>query len=162
MSLSDLENDFINPFVVRAQLGCSLKHSLRRGRAQATAAAASLPVPPSNNPPSRANPAQAVEYGVQAVLALLLLLSGNWLCGAAHLGLLFYMVHLWAGNKVYVDTTDVFRQLPAQKHQRLVLLAAHVVLFMLVVYRCAGGLPPPLMMLLSFSFSCGNRTRMPR
>lgn len=81
--------------------------------------------------------AQGLEYGVQGVLALSLILSGKWLCGGAHLALLGYMVHLWAGNKVFVHTTDVFRQLPQQKRQRLVMLAAHTVLFMIIVYRCA-------------------------
>ncbi|KAI8467108.1 MAG: cornichon protein-domain-containing protein [Monoraphidium minutum] len=101
MSLSDLENDFLNPYDL-----CS-----------------------------RLNRFVAVEYGVQGGLALILLLSGNWFTGACHLALLGYMVHLWAGGRVYVDTTDAFRQLPQQKRQKLVLLAAHTVLFMLVVYR---------------------------
>lgn len=78
---------------------------------------------------------QGLEYGVQGTLALTLLLSGNWFSGFCHLAILGYMVHLWAGGKVYVDTTDAFRQLPQQKRQRLVQLGAHTVLFMLVVYR---------------------------
>jgi hypothetical protein len=75
---------------------------------------------------------------VQGALALTLLLSGKWLAGLGHLALLAYMVHLWAGNKVYIDTTDAFRQLPALKTQRLAMLAAHTALFMLIVYRCVG------------------------
>jgi len=82
---------------------------------------------------------QGVEYAVQAALSLTLLLSGNWFCGAADLAVLGYMVHLWAGNRVLLDVTDVFRQLPAQKRQKLVLLGAHTALFMLVIYRCALG-----------------------
>ncbi len=72
---------------------------------------------------------------MQGALALALLMSGNWFTGAANLAVLGYMVHLWAGNKVHLDATDVFRQLPQQKRQKLVQLACHVVLFMLVVYR---------------------------
>lgn len=75
---------------------------------------------------------------MQGALALTLLLSGKWLAGLGHLALLAYMVHLWAGNKVYIDTTDAFRQLPALKTQRLAMLAAHTALFMLIVYRCVG------------------------
>ncbi|GBF93642.1 hypothetical protein Rsub_06745 [Raphidocelis subcapitata] len=101
MSLSDLENDFLNPYDLCGRL----------------------------------NRYVGVEYAVQGALALSLLLSGNWFTGAAHLAVLGYMVHLWAGNKVYVDATDAFRQLPEQKRQRLVQLGAHTALFMVVVYR---------------------------
>lgn len=101
MSLSDLENDFINPFDL-----CS-----------------------------RLNRFVGAEYAVQGALTLALLLSGNWFVGAAHVALLGYMVHLWAGNLVYVDTTEAFRQLPRQKRQKLVLLGTHTALFMVVVYR---------------------------
>lgn len=101
MSLSDLENDFLNPFDLCSRLNCYV----------------------------------GLEYGVQAVLTLTLLLSGKWLTGIVNLAVLGYMVHLWAGGKVYVDTTDAFRQLPQQKRQKLVQLGAHTALFMLIVYR---------------------------
>lgn len=35
-----------------------------------------------------------------------------------------------------IDTTDAFRQLPAHKRQRIALLISHLLLFVLVVYRC--------------------------
>jgi hypothetical protein len=201
MSLSDLENDFLNPYdlcnrlnryVVRARArhrgprhhgggaapgatrrqGTPLAAALRCvqarqgpgcgcARAPGTLASggtrppARLPArPPARQPPRQPPPPprplnstlppppprpQALEYGVQAGLALLLILSGNWLTGACHLALLGYMVHLWAGNKVFVDVTDVFRQLPDQKQQRLVQLGAHTALFMFVVYRCVAA-----------------------
>jgi hypothetical protein len=69
----------------------------------------------------------------------MLLLSGNWLSGAAHAALLLYMLQLHSGGRMTVDTTDAFRQLPQQKKQRGVMLGVHLALFVLVVYRCARG-----------------------
>jgi hypothetical protein len=161
MSLSDLENDFLNPydlcnrlnrFVVRRRARTARRAGAALGRrwgaaagpAAAGPAAAGAGRDPSGRelpPPTRAlSPpptprTQGLEYGAQAALALMLVLSGNWFAGACHLAILGYMVHLWAGNKVYVDATDVFRQLPDQKRQKLALLGGHTVLFMLVVYR---------------------------
>lgn len=68
-------------------------------------------------------------------MAALLLLSGNWFTGACHAALLAYMVHLYTSRRIYVDTTDAFRQLPQQKMQRGIILGAHLALFVLVVYR---------------------------
>lgn len=73
----------------------------------------------------------------------MLLLSGNWFTGLCHTGLLLYMLHLYSTRRMFVDTTDAFRQLPQQKVQRGILLGSHLALFVLVVYRCerwSGGL----------------------
>jgi hypothetical protein len=69
------------------------------------------------------------------VLAAILLLSGNWFSGACHAAVLGYMAHLYSSGRMHIDTTDAFRQLPQQKLQRGILLGAHLVLFVLVVYR---------------------------
>lgn len=68
-------------------------------------------------------------------MAALLLLSGNWFTGICHAALLAYMVQLYTTKRIYVDTTDAFRQLPQQKLQRGIMLGAHLVLFVVVVYR---------------------------
>lgn len=79
---------------------------------------------------------QVHELAAQAAMAGLLLLSGNWLAGACHAGLLAYLLQLYSSGKLHVDTTDAFRQLPQQKKQRFILLGAHLLLFIIVVYRC--------------------------
>lgn len=68
-------------------------------------------------------------------MASLLLLSGNWFTGVCHVAVLAYMLQLYSSRLIYVDTTDAFRQLPQQKKQRFILLGAHLLLFVLVVYR---------------------------
>ena len=78
---------------------------------------------------------QIPEYGVQAALTALLLLSGNWFSGLVNLALCAYLAHLWLSRAIYVDTTEAFRQLPQQKRQRFVLLGAALGLFVLAVYR---------------------------
>jgi hypothetical protein len=78
---------------------------------------------------------QVHELVAQGGIAALLLLSGNWFTGVCHAALLVYMLHLYTTKRVYVDTTDAFRQLPQQKVQRGILLVGHLVLFVLVVYR---------------------------
>lgn len=80
---------------------------------------------------------QTHELVAHAVMAALLLLSGNWFCGACLAAVLAYMLHLHTHRLLHVDTTDAFRQLPQQKKQRFILLGAHLLLFVLVVYRCA-------------------------
>jgi H+/gluconate symporter-like permease len=81
------------------------------------------------------NPTQIPEYGAQAALTALLLLSGNWLSGLVNLAACAYLAHLWLARAIYVDTTEAFRQLPQQKRQRFILLGAALLLFVLAVYR---------------------------
>jgi hypothetical protein len=83
-------------------------------------------------------PLQVHELVAQGTMAALLLLSGNWFTGACHAALLAYMFQLYSSRRIYVDTTDAFRQLPQQKMQRGIILGAHLALFVLVVYRCVG------------------------
>lgn len=78
---------------------------------------------------------QIHELAVQAFIAALLLLSGNWFAGACHAGILAYLLQLYSSRRLHVDTTDAFRQLPQQKKQRFILLGSHLVLFVIVVYR---------------------------
>lgn len=75
------------------------------------------------------------EVVTQAFMAGMTLLSGNWFCGACHAAVLAYMLQLHSSRLLHVDTTDAFRQLPQQKKQRFILLGAHLLLFVLVVYR---------------------------
>lgn len=72
---------------------------------------------------------------MQACMAAVLLLSGNWFTAICHASLLVYMLQLYSTRRMYVDTTDAFRQLPQQKLQRGILLGSHLALFVLVVYR---------------------------
>lgn len=74
-------------------------------------------------------------------MAGLLLLSGNWFSGLCHAGLLAYLVQLYSSRRIFVDTTDAFRQLPQQKMQRGILLGSHLALFVLVVYRSVSTGP---------------------
>lgn len=78
---------------------------------------------------------QIHELAAQGCMASLLLLSGNWFTGVCHTALLVYMLQLYSSRRMFVDTTDAFRQLPQQKMQRGILLGAHLALFVLVVYR---------------------------
>ena len=78
---------------------------------------------------------QMVELVSEAICAALLLLSGKWFVGLLQLGLLVYMSKLYASRKLFVDTTDAFRQLPEQKKQRFIFLGVHLTLFIVVVYR---------------------------
>lgn len=78
---------------------------------------------------------QMHELVAQALLAGMLLLSGNWLTGACHTAILGYFLHLYTSKRLQVDTTEAFRQLPQQKKQRFALLGSHLLLFVMVVYR---------------------------
>eukprot|EP00879_Flechtneria_rotunda_P014973 GHRR01015643.1.p2 GENE.GHRR01015643.1~~GHRR01015643.1.p2 ORF type:complete len:130 (+),score=24.06 GHRR01015643.1:137-526(+) len=75
------------------------------------------------------------ELVAQGCLAGLLVLSGKWFAGLCHAGLLAYMLQLCSTRQMYVEITDAFRQLPQQKKQRLIMLGAHLLLFVVIVYR---------------------------
>jgi len=150
--LTDLENDYINPYdlsskmnrfvvgvVFWQQSGCSSK-------ATTAACKCTAELSVREHWPAYMTTVfilsffgigviQVHELITQAVIAALLLVSRNWFTGICHAAVLVYMLHLHNNRHFYVDTTDAFRQLPQQKKQRFVLLAAHLLLFIVVVYR---------------------------
>jgi hypothetical protein len=75
------------------------------------------------------------EVVAQAVLTLFLLLSKHYALAALHVAFDLYLGHLLMEKRLSVDATDAFKQLPAQKRQRTIQLAFHVLSFMIVVYK---------------------------
>ncbi len=76
----------------------------------------------------------------QAVLSLFLLLSKHYMLAALHVAFDMYLGHLLMEKRLSVDATDAFKQLPAQKRQRTIQLAFHVLSFMVVVYKWGAAL----------------------
>ena len=100
--------------------------------------------PPSLNPTRPEKPLnnqhhqhqQTAEYIAQPLLALLLLLSGCWLSGLANAALAaFVLIHLRHRGEDRCEPADAFRDAPVHKRNRFALLAAHSVLFALVMFR---------------------------
>lgn len=75
------------------------------------------------------------ELCLQALATALLLLSRNWFAAVAEALLLGYSLHLYLSGKIFIDTPEAFRQLPAQKKQRLIMLGGSLAMFVFIVYR---------------------------
>jgi hypothetical protein len=136
--LTDLEQDYLNPFELSARVN---KWVVRVAALAAAAPGGSHPRYRASTPASTqlahgaARPVQVAEVAAQAVLTLFLVLSKHYALAALHIAFDLYLGHLVMDNKMHVDATDAFKQLPAQKRQRTIQLAVHVVSFMIVVYK---------------------------
>lgn len=84
------------------------------------------------------NMPQLPEFGLQAFMTGLMLLTGRWLIGVIHLGILIFNVRQVFMGKHHVDVTEVFRDLNAQKVIRNVKLAIYVVVFIICIYKWAS------------------------
>jgi hypothetical protein len=140
ISLSDLENDFINPY--------DLSSRLNRFVVSFVCAAGSQPHTRTSGsePAHRAttyrcdvlcypHTVQILEYVAQCVIVVTLLLSGKWFCGALHVCMLAYMLHSLVKRQHVVDATDVFKQLPAQKKKRYIMFGFFLATLVIVMYR---------------------------
>lgn len=99
--LSDLENDFINPYDLSTKL----------------------------------NRWVVPEYALQIAITLVCCLSLKYFTGVAQLCMLAYLVKFWIARQQYIDATDAFKQLPAQKKKRTIILVFHLCLFVFITYR---------------------------
>lgn len=75
------------------------------------------------------------EFGLQATLTLLMLLSGRWVLAALHLAILGYNVRLVFLQNHLIDVTEAFRQLPQEKKRRFIKLGLYVFIFIIVIYK---------------------------
>ncbi|DBA90400.1 TPA: hypothetical protein ACH3X1_003674 [Trebouxia sp. C0004] len=106
ISLSDLENDFVNPHDSSAAL----------------------------------NKWVPVEYILNAVLAVFLLVTGKWIAASIHICISLYNLRIYLQREHIVDVTEIFRQLPKQKMMRMIKLVIFLFSFVLIIYRCASAL----------------------
>lgn len=99
--LSDLENDFINPYDLCTKL----------------------------------NRWVVPEYALQTAITCLVCLSLKYFIGSAELAMLVYLLKFWFSKQQYIDATDAFKQLPAQKRKRTIILVFHLACFVFITYR---------------------------
>ena len=77
------------------------------------------------------------EYGIQAALVLVMLLSRRWVVLLIHLPVLAYHVRTFALDAYKTDVTEIFRQLPRERRIRIIKLAIYMGGFVFIVYKCA-------------------------
>mmetsp|Transcript_15204 Transcript_15204/g.45851 ORF Transcript_15204/g.45851 Transcript_15204/m.45851 type:complete len:157 (-) Transcript_15204:1873-2343(-) len=75
------------------------------------------------------------EFGLQALMTLLMLLSGRWFIGSLHVLVLAFNVREVMLQRHHVDVTEVFRDLNRQKTIRNIKLALYVLIFVVVIYK---------------------------
>lgn len=75
------------------------------------------------------------EFGLQAFMTALMMLTGRWFIGVIHLGILIFNVRQVVLTKHYVDVTEVFRDLSTQKIIRNIKLAIYVAVFIVCIYK---------------------------
>lgn len=78
---------------------------------------------------------QFPEFGLQALMTLLMLLSGRWFIGSLHVLVLAFNVREVMLQRHHVDVTEVFRDLNRQKTIRNIKLALYVLIFVVVIYK---------------------------
>lgn len=80
---------------------------------------------------------QVPEYAIQAALTAVLLLSGKWIMAAVNIPVLAFNIHSLVRGQHKTDVTEIFRQLPRERRIRMYKLAAYMVSFIFIIYRCA-------------------------
>ena len=80
--------------------------------------------------------AQIPEYGIQAALVLIMLLSRRWVVLLIHLPILAYHVRTFALDAYKTDVTEIFRQLPRERRIRIIKLGIYMGGFVFIVYKC--------------------------
>ncbi len=85
-------------------------------------------------------PLQPVEYILNAVLAVFLLVTGKWVAASIHICISLYNLRIYLQREHIVDVTEIFRQLPKQKMMRMIKLVIFLFSFVLIIYRCASAL----------------------
>ena len=81
-----------------------------------------------------------MEYILNAVLAVFLLVTGNWVAASIHICISLYNLRIYLQREHIVDVTEIFRQLPKQKMMRMIKLVIFLFSFVLIIYRCATAL----------------------
>ncbi|VVT57608.1 uncharacterized protein SAPINGB_P005780 [Magnusiomyces paraingens] len=74
------------------------------------------------------------EAGIQAAVALLLLLSGQWLSFIFNLPILFFNAKKYINKTHLLDATEIFRTLGRHKNESFVKLGIHLLLFFYYLY----------------------------
>eukprot|EP00898_Chlorokybus_atmophyticus_P000330 jgi/Chlat1/1298/Chrsp118S01737 len=75
------------------------------------------------------------EYALHAAATLAFLATGRWIAFLINAPLLAYHARKYLRKTHYVYVTDIFRQLPREKRERLVKLGFHMLFFVLVIYK---------------------------
>ncbi|KAG6478315.1 hypothetical protein ZIOFF_061751 [Zingiber officinale] len=83
---------------------------------------------------SRINKVIYPEFGLQAALCLLFLLSGNWWMILLSAPYLYYNVRLYQRRRHLIDVTEIFNQLNQEKKIRLFKLVNLVILLFLSLF----------------------------
>ena len=81
-----------------------------------------------------------MEYILNAVLAVFLLVTGKWVAASIHICISLYNLRIYLQREHIVDVTEIFRQLPKQKMMRMIKLVIFLFSFVLIIYRCASAL----------------------
>ncbi|XP_074568108.1 protein cornichon homolog 1-like [Curcuma longa] len=83
---------------------------------------------------SRINKVIYPEFGLQAALCLLFLLSGNWWMVLLSAPYLYYNARLYQRRQHLIDVTEIFNQLNQEKKKRLFKLVNLVILLFLSLF----------------------------
>ena len=79
---------------------------------------------------------QPVEYILNGVLAIFMLVTGKWIAAAIHISISLWNLRTYLQRDHVVDVTEIFRQLPKQKMMRMIKLVIFLFSFVLIIYRC--------------------------
>ncbi|XP_011020289.1 PREDICTED: protein cornichon homolog 1-like isoform X1 [Populus euphratica] len=75
------------------------------------------------------------EFVLQAVLSLLLLLTGHWILFLLAVPLTCYHAMLFIRRQHLIDVTEVFRNLNTDKKRRMIKLGVYMIFFTIFIFR---------------------------
>ncbi|KAF9679694.1 hypothetical protein SADUNF_Sadunf06G0041100 [Salix dunnii] len=75
------------------------------------------------------------EFVLQAVLSLLLLLTGHWILFLLAVPLTCYHAMLFIRRQHLIDVTEVFRNLNTDKKRRMIKLGVYMIFFAIFIFR---------------------------
>ncbi|KAL9398422.1 hypothetical protein Peur_007383 [Populus x canadensis] len=75
------------------------------------------------------------EFVLQAVLSLLLLLTGRWILFLLAVPLTCYHAILFIRRQHLIDVTEVFRNLNTDKKRRMIKLGVYMIFFTIFIFR---------------------------
>lgn len=84
---------------------------------------------------ARINKFVVPEYALHAAHTLMFLVTGRYFMFAINLPLVVYHGRQYTRKACFIDVTEIFNQLQAEKQQRLLKLGFYLVVFVITIYR---------------------------
>eukprot|EP00240_Pyramimonas_obovata_P010747 CAMPEP_0118926030 /NCGR_PEP_ID=MMETSP1169-20130426/3825_1 /TAXON_ID=36882 /ORGANISM="Pyramimonas obovata, Strain CCMP722" /LENGTH=135 /DNA_ID=CAMNT_0006867493 /DNA_START=326 /DNA_END=733 /DNA_ORIENTATION=- len=94
---------------------------------------------------NRINKFVTPEYVLQAIHFLLFVVGAKWSLVVISFPVVAWLVRAYLKGQALVDVTEIFNNLPMEKKVRLTKLFAHLMMFIIIIYRVVEATVTALM-----------------